>query len=56
MIAAGFAENLGYRQLNLRWRASGCLDYFRGKTAWGRMERKGFGNHLDGQTQDSDRV
>lgn len=55
MIAAGFAENLGYRQLNLWWRASGCLDYLRGKTAWGRMQRRGFGNSLDGQTQDSDR-
>ena len=43
MIAAGFAENLGYRQLNLWWRASGCLDYLRGKTAWGQMERRGFG-------------
>ena len=43
MIAAGFAENLGYRQLNLWWRATGCVDYLRGKTAWGRMERRGFG-------------
>ena len=43
MVAAGFAENLGYRQLNLWWRASGCIDYLRGKTAWGRMERRGFG-------------
>ena len=43
MIAAGFAENLGYRQLNLWWRATGCLDYLRGKTAWGQMERRGFG-------------
>ena len=43
MGAAGFAEYLGYRQLNLWWRASGCIDYLRGKTAWGRMERRGFG-------------
>ena len=43
MIAAGFAENLGYRQLNLWLRATGCVDYLRGKTAWGRMERRGFG-------------
>lgn len=43
MIAAGFAENLGYRQLNLWWRASGCVDYIRGKTSWGNMERRGFG-------------
>jgi cellulose synthase/poly-beta-1,6-N-acetylglucosamine synthase-like glycosyltransferase len=43
MIAAGFAENLGYRQLNLWWRATGCIDYLRGNTAWGSMERRGFG-------------
>jgi len=42
MIAAGFAENLGYRQLNMWWRAKGCLDYLKGNTAWGRMERRGF--------------
>ena len=54
MIAAGFAENLGYRQLNLWWRASGCVDYFRGKTAWGRMERKGFGQRVENQSQDPD--
>ena len=48
MIAAGLAENLGYRQLNLWWRASGCLDYLRGKTAWGRMERRGFGKRQKG--------
>jgi len=33
MIAAGFAENLGYRQLNMWWRAKGCLDYLKGSTA-----------------------
>ena len=42
MIAAGVLQNLGYRQLNLWWRATGCVDYLRGKTAWGRMERRGF--------------
>lgn len=54
MIAAGFAENLGYRQLNLWWRAAGCVDYFRGKTMWGQMERRGFGQRLDPQSQDPD--
>mgnify|MGYP006966868154 CR=1 FL=1 len=54
MIAAGFAENLGYRQLNLWWRASGCVDYFRGKTAWGRMEQRGFGQRVDNPSQDPD--
>ena len=43
MVVAGFAENLGYRQLNLLWRASGCIDYLRGNTTWGQMERRGFG-------------
>ena len=43
MVVAGFAENLGYRQLNLLWRASGCIDYLRGNTNWGQMERRGFG-------------
>lgn len=42
MIAAGFVENLGYRQLNMWWRAKGCLDYLKGNTAWGKMERRGF--------------
>lgn len=42
LIAVGFAENLGYRQLNTWWRAKGCLDYLKGNTAWARMERRGF--------------
>ena len=49
MIAAGFAENLGYRQLNLWWRASGCLDDLRGKTAWGQIDWRGFGQRHSGQ-------
>lgn len=34
-------ENFGYRQLNTWWRLKGIIDYFRGKKAWGAMERKG---------------
>ena len=45
MIAAGFIESVGYRQLNLWWRVSGCIDYFRGKTSWGQMERRGLGEN-----------
>ncbi len=42
LLAAAFLENFGYRQLTLWWRLKGTWDYFSGKTAWGRMERKGF--------------
>ena len=42
MVAVGFAENLGYRQLTLWWRVKGTWDYLRGNTSWGKMERKGF--------------
>ena len=43
MIAAGFLENLGYRQMTMLWRVKGTWDYIRGNTTWGRMERRGFG-------------
>ena len=42
LLAAAFLENFGYRQLTLWWRLRGFWDYFSGKTAWGRMERKRF--------------
>ena len=42
LIAVSFLENFGYRQLTVWWRVKGTWDYFRGKTAWGKMERKGF--------------
>jgi cellulose synthase/poly-beta-1,6-N-acetylglucosamine synthase-like glycosyltransferase len=42
LVAATFLENFGYRQLTLWWRLKGSWDYFRGRTEWGRMERKGF--------------
>jgi len=44
LVAAAVLENFGYHQLNLWWRLRGFWDYFRGKTAWGKMERKGFAN------------
>ena len=43
LIGAGFIENIGYHQLTMCWRAKGWWDYLKGNTAWGRMERKGFG-------------
>ena len=42
LIAAGFLENFGYHQLTVWWRLKGFWDYFRGKTRWGKIERKGF--------------
>lgn len=42
LVAASILENFGYRQLTLLWRLKGTWDYLRGKTAWGKMERKGF--------------
>jgi len=42
LVAAAFLENFGYRQLTLWWRLRGFWDYFHGRTAWGKMERKGF--------------
>lgn len=42
LIAFGLAENFGYRQLTVWWRARAFLDYWRGNTSWGAMERKGF--------------
>ena len=42
LVAAAFLESFGYHQLTLWWRLKGFWDYFSGKTAWGKMERKGF--------------
>lgn len=37
-------ENLGFRQLMTWWRVQGLIDGLRGKTGWGTMKRRGFGN------------
>jgi len=42
LVAAAFLENFGYRQLTIWWRVKAFWDYFSGKTAWGKMERKSF--------------
>ena len=42
LVAAGFLGNFGYRQLTVWWRVKEFWDCFRGKAAWGKMERKGF--------------
>jgi len=42
LIVLGLVENFGYRQLTTWWRLRGTIDYFRGKSGWGAMTRKGF--------------
>ena len=54
LVAAAFLENFGYRQLTVWWRVKAFWDYFTGKTAWGKMERKGFIKTLGGRS-DSNR-
>ena len=42
LIAVGFLESFGYRQLALTWRLRGLLSFLRGNRAWGEMRRQGF--------------
>jgi len=35
-------ESFGYRQLTVIWRLRGLWKFLRGRTDWGRMERRGF--------------
>jgi hypothetical protein len=35
-------ESFGYRQLTVIWRLRGLIKFLRGRTDWGRMERRGF--------------
>jgi cellulose synthase/poly-beta-1,6-N-acetylglucosamine synthase-like glycosyltransferase len=35
-------EPVGYRQLTVYWRLRGLIKFFRGRTDWGNMERRGF--------------
>jgi cellulose synthase/poly-beta-1,6-N-acetylglucosamine synthase-like glycosyltransferase len=35
-------ESFGYRQLSVLWRLRGLWKFIRGRTDWGRMERRGF--------------
>jgi len=44
LLSFGVLENFGYRQLTAWWRVRAFWDYFRGKNAWGSMQRKGFGS------------
>ena len=42
LLSFGVLENFGYRQITAWWRVRAFWDYFRGKNAWGSMQRKGF--------------
>ena len=42
LLSIGVLENFGYRQITAWWRVKAFWDYFRGKNAWGSMQRKGF--------------
>lgn len=42
LCIAAVAENFGYRQVLLWWRARGLWDYLRGRRAWDKLGRKGF--------------
>jgi cellulose synthase/poly-beta-1,6-N-acetylglucosamine synthase-like glycosyltransferase len=42
LTVSGLAENLFYRQYLAAVRARAYLDYLRGKSEWGAMEKKGF--------------
>ena len=35
-------ETFGYRQLTVYWRIRGAWNFFRGRSEWGAMERRGF--------------
>lgn len=42
LLLIAVVENVGYRQLSIRWRLRGMISKARGASAWGAMERKGF--------------
>jgi hypothetical protein len=43
LLVVAILENLGFKQLMTYWRTQGLIDGLKGKTGWGKMERKGFG-------------
>jgi cellulose synthase/poly-beta-1,6-N-acetylglucosamine synthase-like glycosyltransferase len=45
LLAAAVLENFGYRQMTTWWRLQGIIDYWRGRTNWGVMARKGLSTH-----------
>ncbi|HXH84662.1 MAG TPA: glycosyltransferase [Candidatus Tectomicrobia bacterium] len=43
LLTAALVENLGYRQVTTWWRTRALWDYWRGRTGWGHVPRRGFG-------------
>ena len=54
LVLLGWAivEPLGYRQLTVLWRLRGLVKYFRGRSDWGVMQRRGFGDAATRATGD----
>lgn len=42
VIGWSMLETFGYRQLTVLWRVRGLWKFLRGRTDWGKMERRGF--------------
>jgi cellulose synthase/poly-beta-1,6-N-acetylglucosamine synthase-like glycosyltransferase len=42
LLSAAVLESVGFRQLTAIWRLQGLIDGMRGKSGWGKMERRGF--------------
>lgn len=42
LLGWAVAESIGYRQITVLWRLRGLWRFLRGRTDWGRMERRGF--------------
>lgn len=41
LLLTAILENFGYRQLTVFWRLTGIVDFLRGRSGWGRMQRTG---------------
>ncbi|MCO4769260.1 MAG: glycosyltransferase family 2 protein [Deltaproteobacteria bacterium] len=46
LFTAALVENVGYRQVLLYWRLRGTWDWLRGRQAWDKFARKGFGDDV----------
>jgi cellulose synthase/poly-beta-1,6-N-acetylglucosamine synthase-like glycosyltransferase len=53
LLAFLLAESFGYRQLTTIWRLRGIWKFLRGRTDWGKMERRGFTKPLAVATSSS---
>lgn len=54
MLLWAILEPLGYRQLTVLWRIRGLINWARGRSDWGRMERTGFGTSELGPDAETD--